>query len=83
MVVEHNNDVIKKSDWIIDLGPEGGDRGGYIIGEGTVGDIIKMNSLRLERHWQRVNNALVKALYWINKCYKHRDIAEAKLRLIH
>jgi len=41
VVVEHNIDVINKSDWIIDLGPEGGDRGGYIIGEGTVEDLIK------------------------------------------
>ncbi|MFZ5949974.1 MAG: excinuclease ABC subunit UvrA, partial [Candidatus Rifleibacteriota bacterium] len=35
VVVEHNLDVIKCADYIIDLGPEGGDRGGYIIAEGT------------------------------------------------
>ena len=35
LVVEHNLDIIKSSDWIIDLGPEGGDKGGYIVGEGT------------------------------------------------
>ncbi len=35
LVIEHNLDVIKCSDWIIDLGPEGGDEGGYIIAEGT------------------------------------------------
>jgi excinuclease ABC subunit A len=35
IVIEHNLDVIKTADWIIDLGPEGGDRGGYLIGEGT------------------------------------------------
>jgi excinuclease ABC subunit A len=34
VVVEHNLDVIKTADWIIDLGPEGGDAGGYIIAEG-------------------------------------------------
>ena len=35
LVIEHNLDVIKSADWIIDLGPEGGDDGGYIIAEGT------------------------------------------------
>jgi excinuclease ABC subunit A len=35
VVIEHNLDVIKCADWIIDLGPEGGDRGGYIVAEGT------------------------------------------------
>ncbi len=35
VVIEHNLDVIKTADWIIDLGPEGGEKGGYIIAEGT------------------------------------------------
>ena len=35
VVIEHNLDVIKTSDWIIDLGPEGGDKGGEIIVSGT------------------------------------------------
>jgi excinuclease ABC subunit A len=35
IVIEHNIDVIRTADWIIDLGPEGGDRGGYIVTEGT------------------------------------------------
>ncbi len=35
IVIEHNLDVIKMADYIIDLGPEGGDLGGYIIGTGT------------------------------------------------
>ncbi len=41
IVIEHNMDVIKNSDWIIDLGPEGGDRGGNILFEGTVDELIK------------------------------------------
>ena len=39
IVIEHNLDVVKTADWIVDLGPEGGDRGGFVIGEGTPEDI--------------------------------------------
>jgi excinuclease ABC subunit A len=35
VVIEHNMDVIKTADWIIDLGPEGGNEGGWIVAEGT------------------------------------------------
>ena len=41
IVIEHNLDVIKLADWIIDLGPEGGDGGGNIVAEGDVKDIKK------------------------------------------
>jgi len=41
VIVEHNLEVIKSADWIIDLGPEGGDKGGYIVKEGTPEDLIK------------------------------------------
>jgi excinuclease ABC subunit A len=39
VVIEHNLDVIKTADWIVDLGPEGGDGGGRIIAQGTPEDI--------------------------------------------
>lgn len=41
IVIEHNLDVIRHADWIIDIGPEGGDEGGEILVEGTVEDIKK------------------------------------------
>jgi excinuclease ABC subunit A len=40
VIIEHNPDVIKNADWIIDLGPEGGDKGGYIVFEGAPEDIV-------------------------------------------
>jgi len=39
IVIEHNLDIIKNADWIIDMGPEGGDGGGEIIAVGTPKDI--------------------------------------------
>jgi excinuclease ABC subunit A len=44
VVIEHNIEVIKSADWIIDLGPEGGDKGGNIVFAGTPEDMIKQNS---------------------------------------
>ena len=42
LVIEHNLDVIKNADWVIDLGPEGGDKGGYLVAEGTPEDVAKV-----------------------------------------
>jgi excinuclease ABC subunit A len=42
VVIEHNLDVIKMADWVIDLGPEGGARGGQVVGVGTPEDIVKV-----------------------------------------
>jgi excinuclease ABC subunit A len=41
IIIEHNLDIIKNADWIIDLGPEGGEKGGELIAVGTPKDIIK------------------------------------------
>ncbi len=42
VVIEHNLDVVKTADWVVDLGPEGGSGGGNIIAEGTPEDIVKV-----------------------------------------
>ena len=42
IIIEHNLDVIKSADWIIDMGPEGGDKGGFIIANSTPEKIIKI-----------------------------------------
>jgi len=44
IVIEHNIDVIKNADHIIDLGPEGGNGGGYVIAEGSMEDVINANT---------------------------------------
>ena len=41
LVIEHNLDVIRNSDWLIDLGPEGGEKGGYVVAEGTPEEIAR------------------------------------------
>lgn len=42
IVIEHNTEVIKCADWIIDIGPEGGDKGGNVVFEGTPEDLVKV-----------------------------------------
>ncbi|MEX2591417.1 MAG: excinuclease ABC subunit UvrA [Anditalea sp.] len=42
IIIEHNTEVIKSADWVIDMGPEGGDKGGYITFEGTPEDLKKV-----------------------------------------
>ena len=44
VVIEHNLDVIRTADWIVDLGPEGGDAGGSILAEGTPEDVAAVRS---------------------------------------
>ena len=41
IIIEHNLDVVKSADWIIDLGPEGGDLGGWIVAEGTPEEVAR------------------------------------------
>ena len=54
LVIEHNLDVIKTADWVIDLGPEGGARGGTVIGAGPPEAIAKLSSSHTGRYLARI-----------------------------
>jgi excinuclease ABC subunit A len=50
IVIEHNLEVIKTADWIIDLGPEGGDRGGEVVAQGTPEEVCEVWSSYTGNH---------------------------------
>ena len=54
LVIEHNLDVIKTADYIIDLGPEGGDKGGYIVAEGTPEDVAHCENSYTGQYLRRI-----------------------------
>jgi excinuclease ABC subunit A len=54
VVIEHNLDVIKAADWIIDLGPEGGDGGGWIIAEGTPEEVSRVRQSYTGQYLRRL-----------------------------
>ena len=53
LVIEHNLDIMHSTDWIIDLGPEGGDKGGYIVAQGRPKDIAKNKAGYTGRYLKR------------------------------
>jgi len=54
VVIEHNLDVVKTADWIIDLGPDGGDRGGTVVAAGTPEDVARAEGSHTGRYLRRV-----------------------------
>jgi excinuclease ABC subunit A len=54
-VIEHNLDVIKSADWVIDLGPEGGDRGGRVVATGTPEQVARNPHSHTGRYLARVS----------------------------
>ncbi len=54
VVIEHNLDVIKTADWVIDLGAEGGEKGGYLVAEGTPETVAKVKGSHTGRYLRRV-----------------------------
>ena len=53
-MIEHNLDVIKTADWILDLGPEGGDGGGEIVAAGTPEDVALVERSHTGRYLQPI-----------------------------
>jgi excinuclease ABC subunit A len=56
LVIEHNLEVIKTADWVIDLGPEGGERGGRIVGSGTPEEIARLPQSYTGKYLSKVLN---------------------------
>lgn len=57
IIIEHNLDLIKCADWVIDLGPEGGENGGKLLGAGTPEDLVKMKKSSTATYLQeKLNN---------------------------
>ena len=54
MVIEHNLDLVKNADYVIDIGPEGGERGGKIVAKGTPEDIAKSEKSYTGKYLKRV-----------------------------
>ena len=54
ITIEHNLDVIRCADWIIDLGPEGGDRGGEVVAEGTPEQVAKVKKSYTGKYLKQV-----------------------------
>jgi excinuclease ABC subunit A len=54
IIIEHNLDVVKNADWLIDMGPEGGDAGGYVIAEGTPEQVAKVKNSYTGQYLQKM-----------------------------
>ncbi|GAB2902197.1 excinuclease ABC subunit UvrA [Paralcaligenes ginsengisoli] len=72
LVIEHNLDVIRAADWLIDLGPEGGDAGGQVVGFGTPGDLTG-NALS---HTGRALLAYTSAIVYEEESQRAKALAE-------
>lgn len=72
LVIEHNLDVIKSADWVIDMGPEGGDGGGVVIAEGTPENVANETNSHTGKYLRRILSA--------TKAATTRNQAEAKTK---
>ncbi len=66
IIIEHNLEVIRCADWIIDLGPDGGDQGGCLVAEGTPEDIMN-NAKSITGQFLKENNQIKKTISKVTK----------------
>ena len=59
LIIEHNLDVIRAADWVIDMGPDGGDKGGRVVATGTPEDIARVPESHTGRYLLRDASAVV------------------------
>ena len=77
VVIEHNLDVIKTADWIIDLGPEGGDRGGQIVSQGAPEDVARARESYTGQFLKKISTARC----MIHDCMIHDGDSKATVLL--
>jgi len=56
LIIEHNLNIIKNADWIVDLGPEGGDEGGRVVSQGPVENILKNHNSWTAKYLKEIYN---------------------------
>jgi excinuclease ABC subunit A len=61
LVIEHNLDVIKQADWIVDLGPEGGEGGGEVIATGTPEEVAAVDDSATGGYLRKILNRVAAA----------------------
>jgi len=61
IVIEHNLDVIRTADWVLDLGPEGGDEGGRVVAEGTPEQVAQVRGSYTGQFLRRVLSSAARA----------------------
>jgi excinuclease ABC subunit A len=79
VVIEHNMDVVKTADWVIDLGPEGGDGGGRIIAAGTPESVSRSSESHTGRYLAQVlTNTNVRTIFLADECGDRNDDDEGR-----
>ena len=78
LVIEHNLDVIKTADWLIDLGPEGGNRGGLVVAEGTPEDIVKVEESHTGRFLAPILRVARCGSRWRRRAPRPRRLARSR-----
>ncbi len=83
IVIEHNLDVIRAADWLIDLGPEGGEGGGLLVAEGAPDDLRQHPTYHTGAALREYDQTLHAALTAETPTRAYRDVAPDAIRIVH